>query len=1152
MYRSRPDTAQGSAQTEQEARSHAEQTAEREDNVPRSMRKTLGGRKQDAAFRKAMQKAVKADRKSGGLVRGMDYDVEAMGDGGMPGGSGLEEEEESSDEGEDGNEDGHDNGEVDGEEDSGSCGSEDGDEDQPATCKKSVGAKKQDATYYIPFLPKDLGDSVEECEERKKKVESKLMQQLKAWAIDMNCDHAKAVRAMYFAWHPDKQVGRVWHPFCTDIFQSIQAEVRRLQAERERRMAKFEQAKRARADKKQEKFADKQVRRERHERRVAKTTGQEGGVDMSIPTKATTKSETSEALSDDAEGPTSCDATPSTTSSLKQESTEQDIKKSVRFSATTEEHPIEARAADEDSEEEEDDSSDDDDCPDLVTVETPRVQPPARSHFSLTRFGDSASSTSFLLFGGEAANGEDDKIAFHKDVFTLSAGGASASSGAAAKFSELELSSASTEGPCARSAHQSAPVGENGVLVFGGEWASADGRRFRQFDDTWHFDNATNSWTKLILVGDDAPCARSGHRMVVLGEKVFLFGGFAEQKNGNVKYLSDFYGGELQYTAPGGNGGNKKNRKIGGQADAVASGDGAAKKLTGIKWVRDKRQKIAKPAARAGFSMWTRGTNELYIFGGSCTGAKGDLKVLTDLWMFNTETLEWSEVKTTGLPDAFSVAREICDAAPASPNGSGKEGGAPVSKSAKKKAKKKAKAAGNAGGGGDDGAKADAEEAAEEKATAETSTATEEASNASENTAPKVRIERKFVPRSGISCAPCGDNRVLFFGGVSDVVQDKGDAKKNGLAVFHSDVVMLDMETLTWSIFYSPYSLLEASMEEEEGPPSSIALGDGEAKTSDNSCTQEQLNKDVLKNQQLALVRDAKLSDETGGVDLVKLLLGNAGQSADQQDTNSQSSSSPRATTTPRFPRGRIGAQAVVAEEKLFVFGGTYEVGPRRECALDDLWSLSLVNKQANNKNLPEGWKCELRFSREKEEAELEEIEEEMAAEERENREKAGDRAIQALMHSLKSGGNKSSCSSSSCGTNKGGTKTTEKAKTSKKEPTASSTTDQMQQSLVAVALPASDAPAAPAPTPQAPPRQLKPTPSTVREAQENAEDCNVVALVDVADPSQLSKKERQKWEKKQRSEVKAVKQMEKAAKKDQKKEAKKDQQRKNAKGGDE
>eukprot|EP00392_Amoebophrya_sp_AT5.2_P017226 g17555.t1 len=1015
MFRSRPDTAQGAARSQQAAREHAQTVAGREDDVPRSLRKSKQGREQDAAFRKQMRKAVKTERKSGGINRGELFDAEEMAhvvhpDGGAGGAAESESDAESTGEG----------SRSEGEEDTSTPENNAG--GASASKSRNKPGDVEAGKFFIPFRPADLGEDADAFEEKRKKIEQKLVTTLKNWSMDLNCDHAKAVRSMYAAWHPDKHIGKVYHDTCRDIFQSLQAEVRRLIAERERRFAKFEAVKKQREEKKSEKHAEKEQRRVKHAERAARSEQTKGA-----PDGAKADETPNEPALEQVDG-ARIKVRFSSAADVVDQPAKVVERAEVKNGATSSPSAV---CAEEHSSD--DDSSEDDDCPDLVPVEEAGARPPARSHFSLT----AVSGESAILFGGESTTGEDDRISFHKDYFELrlQQNGAKNVSKFAPLIRESDGADAAS-GPCARSAHQSACV-DGSLFVFGGEWSSADGRRFRQFDDLWEFNtkSAKPSWSRVTNLGDDAPCARSGHRMVTLGGKLYVFGGFAEQKNGNVKYLSDFFGGELVASAASSQNGN---------ATKTSNALGAAHQ---IKWVRDKRSKITKPSARAGFAMWARGADEIYVFGGSCTGAKGDLKVLHDLWVFNTASLQWSEVPISGIETAFTVTRELCDVGGDNAGATGE-----LSKSAKKRAKKKAKAAVGAGAGAE--GSCDGDTAQEESGTGAAGADSTRPQERSEPVAEKqVRLERKFVPRSGLSCAKWDGDRVLFFGGVSDVVQDKGQAK-SGLAVFHNDVIVLDVAAKTCATLWSPYHAAAgatAVANSTSGPESVIAAAAPTEQTGVTLTT-------------LALqTSDKKVTDDSGGVDLAKLLLG-GGEGAEKVV----------------YPRGRIGAQSLVASDVLYVFGGGYEVGPRRECSLDDLWAMPLSRRVISGR-VPK-WECVLQFSREVEEEQLEEIEEEMDDEEV---------AKNTKLNALAAGGKKKK----------------------KKEATAS----------------AGGQPAA--------------------EVPKNAEDCTVVSLVDVKDPAQLSKKERQKWEKKQRQEVKIVKQMEKEAKKNAKKSTKMEQQKSKAKG---
>ncbi|CAD7971651.1 unnamed protein product [Amoebophrya sp. A120] len=1202
MFRSRPDTAQAAAKTQQEAKSHASWNAAREDTaVPRSVRKTLNGRAQEAAFRKQMQKAVKSERKAGGFVRGQVLDAEDVAEMAGLAGNETDESDESD----------HDkNSEADDSSSSeGSCS--DNDIKEKINQKpQGRGAKKQDALFFVPFKPVDLGEDEDLFPAKRKKIEQKLVQQLKNWAVDLNLDHAKAVRTMYAAWHPDKQIGKPYHAVCGEIFQTLQAEVRRLQQERERRFAKFEELKKLREEKKSEKHAEKQARREKHEEReiLAK-------------------------MNDNKQSP-SCSKIPS---------------QGVRFSDQPPvEHEFYCPAKDSGALHDEnegtsdgDDSDSDSDCPDLVSVPArPSLRPKARSHFSLT----SVSTDRAVLFGGESANGEDDKLFFHKDTFHLvqeGDEGAMNSNTNPAVFRDALVdndnatantpSSDDTTGPCARSAHQAVRLGGNcsqDVFLFGGEWASADGRRFRQFDDSWVFSAEAKAWCRVLNADsktsssstssdNSTPAPRSGHRMVFLDNKVYLFGGFTEQKNGNVKYLSDFYGGEVtkidapvedeKKAADGGKNSAKGTKASKNNSSSSASQVQHLPTYT-IKWVRDKRMKINKPSARAGFTMWARTEEkskkkEIYIFGGSQTGAKGDLKKLYDLWCFDVDTLEWREIpvgEQKNFEQAFSVTRELFDSATGGKKGtgSGPAGEGAMSKSAKKRAKKKQKAAGAAEGCNaeeqDEGAGAGEEENTKEPTT-------EINKSAKDDQPPLVEIERKFIPRSGLSCCKLDEDRVLFFGGVSDILQDQ--VTKSGLAVFHNDVLLLNLRDFSWTVVWSPYHLVLEQMRKNDMHSSSTS--DAGVQHQTESTSANSARKMIPQQLALALRSEQKITDDSGGVDLAKLLFGGnnlPGKTVNAEDHEERDGDNEKNAKSPLlFPRGRMGSQIVVLNNTLYIFGGTYETGPRRECALDDLWALplegagvlscgietsdaaasttassdhatreELLGASITNNSKSLSWSRVLRFSREQEEDELDEIEQTMEQETAENT-LLNSKTINKLMSKKKK---KIAAMNKQAST----TTTSDPVSTSADRTPASgafvSTADGIvltgknsssaDHGTVVTALPCDPTSLTTPPTTPAygttngtttpleeptttekkPNRIVKPTPATVREAQEEAEHCTVVSLKEVTDPSQLSKKEKVKWEKKQRQEVKMVKQMEKEAKKNLKKQAKLEKQK--------
>ncbi|CAN8024998.1 unnamed protein product [Ixodes persulcatus] len=98
--------------------------------------------------------------------------------------------------------------------------------------------------------------------------------------------------------------------------------------------------------------------------------------------------------------------------------------------------------------------------------------------------------------------------------------------------------------PPPRCAHQTVmiPRGGGQMWVFGGEFASPTRSQFYHYKDLWVYHLASRSWEQVNVPG--GPSARSGHRMVQLGHKLIVFGGFHESV-GDYHYFNDMYSFDL-------------------------------------------------------------------------------------------------------------------------------------------------------------------------------------------------------------------------------------------------------------------------------------------------------------------------------------------------------------------------------------------------------------------------------------------------------------------------------------------------------------------------------------------------------------------------------------------------------------------------------
>lgn len=94
--------------------------------------------------------------------------------------------------------------------------------------------------------------------------------------------------------------------------------------------------------------------------------------------------------------------------------------------------------------------------------------------------------------------------------------------------------------PPPRSAHQAVATAANkGELwIFGGEFTSKTETQFHHYKDLWCFSLSERKWEKIQ--SPNGPSARSGHRMIALGKKLFVFGGYTDNGR-DYRYYNDIY-----------------------------------------------------------------------------------------------------------------------------------------------------------------------------------------------------------------------------------------------------------------------------------------------------------------------------------------------------------------------------------------------------------------------------------------------------------------------------------------------------------------------------------------------------------------------------------------------------------------------------------
>nr|XP_053641727.1 kelch domain-containing protein 4-like [Cherax quadricarinatus] len=164
----------------------------------------------------------------------------------------------------------------------------------------------------------------------------------------------------------------------------------------------------------------------------------------------------------------------------------------------------------------------------LAVTEDLMAPPSKRTSFTLTPHPD---KDQLILFGGEYFNGS--KTLMFNDLFFYTI------------KQNRWLKVTSPGGPAPRSGHQAVAVSQSGgqLWVFGGEFTSLTQSQFYHFKDLWVFYFNSKRWEKITSGG--GPCARSGHRMVLVKKQLIVFGGFHDNSR-EFKYFNDVYAFNLE------------------------------------------------------------------------------------------------------------------------------------------------------------------------------------------------------------------------------------------------------------------------------------------------------------------------------------------------------------------------------------------------------------------------------------------------------------------------------------------------------------------------------------------------------------------------------------------------------------------------------
>ncbi|KAJ0181451.1 hypothetical protein K1T71_003536 [Dendrolimus kikuchii] len=158
-----------------------------------------------------------------------------------------------------------------------------------------------------------------------------------------------------------------------------------------------------------------------------------------------------------------------------------------------------------------------------ASEKTLKAAPSPRAYASLTPH---PTNNELILFGGEYHNGQKTEV-YNELLFFNPTNGS---------WRQVKAPGA----PPPRSAHQAiaTPANKGELWVFGGEFTSPSETQFYHYKDLWCFSLAEKKWEKVV--SPNGPTPRSGHRMVLLGRKLFIFGGYSDDGR-ECRYYDDLY-----------------------------------------------------------------------------------------------------------------------------------------------------------------------------------------------------------------------------------------------------------------------------------------------------------------------------------------------------------------------------------------------------------------------------------------------------------------------------------------------------------------------------------------------------------------------------------------------------------------------------------
>lgn len=159
----------------------------------------------------------------------------------------------------------------------------------------------------------------------------------------------------------------------------------------------------------------------------------------------------------------------------------------------------------------------------LQVKETIIEKPTRRINFTFVPHPD---KEELILFGGEFFNGS--KTFVYNDLIFYNI--------PSKKWTVVKA----PNGPAPRCGHQMVTTSsrQGQLWLFGGEFTSPSQSQFYHYRDLWVYHIGEKKWEQVTSPG--GPSARSGHRMIMAKNKIFVFGGFHDNLR-DFKYFNDIY-----------------------------------------------------------------------------------------------------------------------------------------------------------------------------------------------------------------------------------------------------------------------------------------------------------------------------------------------------------------------------------------------------------------------------------------------------------------------------------------------------------------------------------------------------------------------------------------------------------------------------------